>query len=102
MYILLLIFCTIVTKVRVGCADSDGDVDCGNKAQSPLPNNRSLTHSASSGPRPIPPDQLKCNILKGKHFNFNTLKAFFVKCLKKVGQRFNMNKRNLCIEQRKF
>lgn len=66
-----LIFCTIVTKVRVGCADSECEVERRVTAQSPLPNNRSLTHTASSGPRPIPPDQLKCNILKGKLISHN-------------------------------
>ncbi|RZF38174.1 hypothetical protein LSTR_LSTR005535 [Laodelphax striatellus] len=69
-----------VRKMHVGCSDSDAGVECGGgaaaaagdsvcagkAAQSPVPNNRSLTLSSSSGPRPIPPDQLKCNILKAK------------------------------------
>ncbi|XP_075214310.1 erythrocyte membrane protein band 4.1-like yurt isoform X2 [Lycorma delicatula] len=46
--------------------DSENEVEHGVIAQSPLPNNRSLTHTANCGPRPIPPDQLKCNILKAK------------------------------------
>lgn len=49
----------------MGCADSEGEGDCGTRNQSPLPNNRSLSRSGNTGPRPIPPDQLKCNILKG-------------------------------------
>lgn len=31
---------------------------------SPIPNNRQISNSL--GPKPIPKDQLKCNILKGK------------------------------------
>ncbi|XP_039288305.1 band 4.1-like protein 5 isoform X2 [Nilaparvata lugens] len=62
--------------------DSDGASECGaagavagavagagsvaSSHQSPIPNNRSQTLGSSSGPRPIPPDQLKCNILKAK------------------------------------
>lgn len=34
--------------------------------RSPIPNNRSLQSGGGLGPRPIPPDQLKCNILKAK------------------------------------
>lgn len=35
-------------------------------SRSPIPNNRSLQSGGGLGPRPIPPDQLKCNILKAK------------------------------------
>lgn len=35
------------------------------KSLSPLPNNRTIAHH-TSGPKPIPKDQLKCNILKAK------------------------------------
>lgn len=37
-----------------------------NRSTSPIPNNRTISFSTT--PRPIPKEQLKCNILKGNIF----------------------------------
>lgn len=40
-----------------------------NRSTSPIPNNRTITFSTT--PRPIPKEQLKCNILKGNTYFTN-------------------------------
>lgn len=44
----------------------DVELESTTTTRSPIPNNRSLQSGGGLGPRPIPPDQLKCNILKAK------------------------------------